>query len=93
MPWASRISGTRSTICFEPAGDVSFRRLNRLSLQMMSHRREVLALMRFAVDSGDWRLVWLLAQLLERRSGEWLNVAHRTFSTLSARLGAAFGAQ
>ncbi len=52
----------------------------------MTSRRDQLALVRFAVQARDWRLVELLAQLLARESPGWLGVAHRAYATLSARL-------
>lgn len=53
----------------------------------MSPRRDDLAVMRFAIQSHDWRLVELLARLLDRESTGWLRLALDAYTTLSARLG------
>lgn len=52
----------------------------------MTSRRDQLALVRFAMQARDWRLVELLAQLLARESPSWLGVAHSAYATLSRRL-------
>ena len=52
----------------------------------MTSQRDHLALVRFAVQARDWRLVELLARLLGRESPAWLGVAHRAYSTLATRL-------
>jgi hypothetical protein len=53
----------------------------------MSPRHDDLAVMRFAIQNRDWRLVELLVRLLDRESASWLRVAHDAYTTLSARLG------
>lgn len=53
----------------------------------MSPRRDDLAAMRFAIRSHDWRLVELLARLLDRDSVAWLRLALDAYTTLSVRLG------
>ena len=52
----------------------------------MTTQRDHVALVRFAVEARDWRLVELLARLLGRESAAWLSVAHRAYTPLAARL-------
>ena len=53
----------------------------------MTPRRDELAVLRFAIQSRDWRLVELLARVLGRDTSSWLGVAHHAYLTLSGRLG------
>lgn len=53
----------------------------------MTSQRDQVALVSFAVQARDWRLVELLARLLGRESSSWLGVAHRAYILLAARLG------
>ena len=73
--------------CSAAASDVSSPHASRPTSKPMSTQRDDLAVMRFAIRSGDWRLVELLARLLRREPSDWLTVAHSAYTTLSARLG------
>ena len=53
----------------------------------MTTQRDQVALVSFAVQARDWRLVELLARLLDRESSSWLRIAHRAYTSLAARLG------
>jgi hypothetical protein len=45
------------------------------------------AVVRHAVDVGDWRLVELLGRLLTRGVGARQQAAHRAYLTLAVKLG------
>lgn len=68
-------------------GDVSYAARSRPTRSVTNPHRDDLAVMRFALRSRDWRLIELLARLLMREPVGWLGVAHRTYRTLSGRLG------